>query len=107
MSGQLVIAELNAFRAVLEKADRAQSQAVLAWSRSTITNALHRLGPVPLLSDAAQRASGAAGTLARALSAGDALIAVEDARTEAIGTLDELIDAVRQIKSDGDLLSCR
>ena len=108
MSGQLVIAELSAFRAVLGKAQRSQGDAIRAWSRSTITNALHRVGPVASLNDAAQRASGAVSALAQALSTDTSDPAVEDARAGAILALDALIETVREIKTTpDDLLSYR
>ncbi len=99
MSGQLVLAELAAFRAVLSKAGRGQGDAIRAWSRSTITNALHRIGPVPALNDAAQHASQASGALAQRLEADDGEDALVQARSDAITALDGLIETIRHLKT--------
>ena len=103
MSGQLVIAELTAFRAVLLKARRWEGETVRAWSRSTITNALHRIGPVASLNAAAQRASTRASAFADALAAADRSDgSLEAARDAAVQALDALIEAIRCIKMRGD-----
>lgn len=106
MSGQLVIAELRAFRGILDHADRSAGDAVRTWGRSVITNALHRLGPVPALNEAAHRASSAANDLAAALDeAGCSAAAVEARRDAALRAVDALIATVCEVKTQpGDPL---
>ncbi len=101
VSGQLVIAELTAFRAVLLRAQRGEGEVVRAWSRSTITNALHRVGPVASLSVAAQRASARAGALAEALTAAERSDPAV-AREAAVEALDAMIEAIRCLKERDD-----
>lgn len=99
MSGQLVIAELQAFRAVLGKVKHSEGETVRVWCRSTIPNALHRVGPTDLMKAAAEEAWAAADYLAQCLDEPDGTI--EPARDRAMEAVDGLVAAVRVIKVAG------
>ena len=102
MSGQLVIAELEAFRAVLGKVKRCEGETVTLWCRSTITNALHRVGPTGPMKSAAEAAWIAADQLAKRLEENDTTDgAIEQAREQAEDALAGLIAAVRLVKAAG------
>ncbi|WP_158809977.1 hypothetical protein [Beijerinckia sp. L45] len=103
MSGQLVIAELDAFRGVLGKVQPLEGETVTVWCRSTIANALHRVGPTGPMNGAAKAAWTAAEHFASRLDdAGDnqrGTDAIEQARDQALHALDALIAAVRAAKA--------
>jgi hypothetical protein len=99
MSGQLVIAELQAFQAVLGKVKRSDGETVRVWCRSTIPNALHRVGPTDLMKTAAEEAWAAADHLAQTLDETDGNI--EPARERAMEAVESLVAAVRLIKAAG------
>ena len=103
MTGQLVLAELGAFRAILRNAQRADREKVRSWCRSTITNALHRVGPTELMKTAAERASTRADVFASALADESALPdMIEHARDQAVEALDRLVTTVRGTKGTPD-----
>lgn len=102
MSGLFVIAELDAFRVVLGKVQRGEGETVTMWCRSTITNAVHRIGPSGPVKAAAETAWRMADQLAAHLDmdvASDATI--EEARHRALEALDGLVAAVRLSKTAG------
>jgi hypothetical protein len=96
MTGHLVIAELEAFRTVVETAGLGDAEKIKLWSRSAISNALHRAGPRPQLRDAAFRASARADLLAQTLGhmAGDRG-SIGRVRRETSDALNDLISEVR------------
>ena len=104
MSGQLVIAELGAFKTILRNAKPADCEKVKSWCRSTITNALHRVGPTELMKTASEQASTEADFFAAALLSHDGCEhAREQARQRALDSLDGLIAAVRGSKVGLDI----
>jgi hypothetical protein len=100
MTGLLVIAELEAFRSILGGATRDDREKITLWSRSTISNALHRVGPAHGLKEAALRAwadaDAFAGLLERPSSLEDA---INEARTRALDSLEVLITEIRSSRS--------
>ena len=100
MTGLLVIAELEAFRSILGGATEEDRERITLWSRSTISNALHRVGPAHGLKEAALRAwadaDAFAGLLARPSPREDA---VDEARARALDSLDVLISEIRSSRS--------
>ena len=105
MSGQLVIAELEAFRAVLSKAQRRDGATIKVWCRSTITNALHRTGPSEAMTAAAETAWTASDHLAQRLDEREfSDDDVAQGRQQALQALAALIAAVRLVNpSPADL----
>jgi hypothetical protein len=95
MSGQLVLAELEAFQGVIVKAVAGDGEKVKLWSRSTIANALHRLGPWGGMKEAADRAWQDADAFAASLDVHDS----EDMRQRALTSLDDLLATVRRVKA--------
>lgn len=96
MTGHLVIAELEAFRMIVETSGFGDQEKIKLWSRSAISNALHRAGPRPQLRDAAFRASERADRLAQAL--GESLggsASIGPLRGAAFDALNDLISEVR------------
>jgi hypothetical protein len=100
MTGLLVIAELEAFRSILGSATRDDRDKIKLWSRSTISNALHRVGPAHALKDAALRAWADADAFASLLeepTAPDEAIA--GARMQALDSLEVLIAEIRMSRT--------
>ena len=99
MGGQLVIAELDAFRSVLGKVQPGEGETVIVWCRSTIANAVHRVGPTGPIKAAAEAAWAAADQFARDLDTADTKAgSMDQARERTLGALDALIATVRRIK---------
>ena len=100
MTGLLVIAELEAFRSILGGATRDDQEKIKLWSRSTISNALHRVGPADGLKEAALRAWAHADAFAVCLaqpSSGED--SVTRARMLALDSIDALIAEIRAHRS--------
>ncbi|MGD0634949.1 MAG: hypothetical protein ABSA13_11835 [Beijerinckiaceae bacterium] len=100
MTGLLVIAELEAFRSILGGATRDDREKIKLWSRSTISNALHRVGPGHGLKEAALRAwadaDAFAGLLAQPSSPEEA---INQARVRALDSIEALIAEIRAHRS--------
>ena len=100
MTGLLVIAELEAYRSILGGAARDDNEKIKLWSRSTISNALHRVGPAEGLKAAALRAwadaDAFAGLLAQPSSAEED---VTQARALTLESTDALIAEIRAHRS--------
>jgi hypothetical protein len=96
MTGLLVIAELEAFRSILGGATGDDQEKIKHWSRSTISNALHRVGPAHGLKEAALRAwadaDAFASLLGRPSSEHEVIVR---ARARALDSLDALITEIR------------
>ena len=99
MSGQLVRAELEAFQTILGKAKPGGGETIKLWSRSTIANALHRLGPGGGLKAAADQAWNDADLLADHLDRDRPSDEVERARDQASASVAVLIATVNAIKA--------
>ena len=109
MTGLLVIAELEAFRAILGGATADDREKIKLWSRSTISNALHRVGAAHGLKEAALRAWADADAFAGLLAQPSREQtsqeqpsleeAVAQARVRALDSIDVLIAEIRAHRS--------
>jgi hypothetical protein len=99
MTGLLVIAELEAFRSILGGATRDDREKIKLWSRSTISNALHRVGPAHGLKEAALRAWADADAFAGLLAQPSPEEAVAQARERALDSIEALIAEIRAHRS--------